>query len=180
MVDAFKSIVVLVLIIIGFIAYPALRIADRSDDISRQAAAAAVTEFVDTTRGKGYIAVSDYETLLGKLNGTGVVFDIQLEHYRKTIQPVYTDPNNTSTFQNRFTVDYIGTFTKDILDKLYPYTVVADEHRRYKMHAGDLMQVRVESLGSTLGGRLQGMLYGKMADIPLMASYGGMVRSEAP
>lgn len=180
MVDAFKSIVVLVLVIIGFIAYPALRISDRSDDVARMAAASAVTEFVDTTRGKGYIAVSDYETLLGRLDGTGIVFDIQLEHYRKTIQPVYTDPNNPSTFQNRFTVEYIGTFTKDILDRLYPGTILSEEQLRYPMHSGDLMQVRVRSIGTTLHSRLQGMLYGRNADVPILASGGGMVRSEAP
>lgn len=180
MVDAFKSIVVIILVIIGFIAYPALRIADRSDEISRQAAASAVAEFVDTTRGKGYIAVHDYETLLGKLDGTGIVFDVQLEHYRKTIQPVYTDPHNPTTFENRFTVEYIGVFTKDILDQLYPDTVMDDEKRRYPMHAGDLLQVRVQSIGTTLGSRLQGMLHGSTANIPILASDGGMVRSEAP
>lgn len=180
MVDAFKSVVVLILIIIGFVVYPALRITDRSDEVSRQAAASAVQEFVDTTRGKGYIDVRDYETLLGQLDGTGAVFDVQLEHYSKTIQPYYTDPNSPATFQNRYTIEYIGTFTRDILDKLYPYTVVNEELRRYPMHTGDLLQVRVQSKGTTLNSRLQGMVLGSTTHIPILASYGGMVRSEAP
>ncbi len=187
MVDAFKAIVVLVLIIIGFIVYPAARIADRSDDVARHAASSAVEEFADTVRGKGYIAARDYETLRARLDGTGLVFEVQLEHYRRTIQPVYSDPNNSSTFQNRYTIEYVGSFSKDILDRIYPTpgTFEAsrpadDLVRRYPMHAGDLLQVRVQSRGTTLGSRLQGMLFGQTAEVPILAAAGGMVRSEAP
>ncbi len=181
MVDAFKAIVVIVLLVIGFMIYPAMRVADRTEELARQAAGSAVEEFVDTVRGKGYVAPIDYNILLRRLDGTGMVFDVQLEHLKKTIQPVY----NGSTFTNRFTIEYIGSFTLDILDKVYPdpsSTPIAedDERRYYGMQAGDLFQVRVQSKGQSLSSRLRNIMFRSGTDIPIMITYGGMVRSEAP
>jgi hypothetical protein len=182
MVDAFKAIVVLVLLIVGFMIYPAIRVADRTEELAHKAATAAVEEFVDTVRGKGYVEPRDYDILLRKLDGTGMVFDVQLEHYLKTVQPVYVG----GVFQDTFRVEHIGYFALDILEVLYPtdpaMLLLASDSadRRYKMHAGDLFQARVESKGRTLSSRLRGMLFRSSTDVPIVIAYGGMVRSEAP
>ncbi|GGA17740.1 hypothetical protein GCM10008018_72340 [Paenibacillus marchantiophytorum] len=146
-----------------------------------QVSDAAITQFVDTVRGKGYVDVRDYNQFLRSLDTSNAVFDVTLERYKKVIEPTYTNPNNFGTFQQTFTVRYDGYFTKEILSTLYPSAQLADDDasRRYTMHVGDLFNVRIQSRGITLAGRLRSFLFRGQA-VPIAIKKGGMVRSEAP
>ncbi|WP_189021055.1 hypothetical protein, partial [Paenibacillus marchantiophytorum] len=119
-----------------------------------------ITQFVDTVRGKGYVDVRDYNQFLRSLDTSNAVFDVTLERYKKVIEP-YTNPNNFGTFQQTFTVRYDGYFTKEILSTLYPSAQLADDDasRRYTMHVGDICNVRIQSRGITLAGRLRSFLF---------------------
>jgi hypothetical protein len=180
-IDAFKGSLIVVLLVIVFVVYPAYRQAEKTDDITDKTANAAIIEFVDTVRGKGYVDVRDYNVFLRSLDASRAVFDVSLEYYKKVTQPTYIDPNNDLTFQNNFTVRFDGYFTTDILNTLFPNTAIAedDSSRHYNMHEGDIFNVRIHSRGTTLATRLRTFLFhGKQVSI--VKKYGGMVRSEAP
>jgi hypothetical protein len=106
-----------------------------------------------------------------------------MEYYKKNLQPLYTNPDDYSTFQNSFSVRYDGYFSKDILEILYPSSgpllAADDPDRRFTMHVGDLFNVRLESEGTTLASRMRSLLFHSEM-IPVNLKYGGMVRSEAP
>ncbi|RUT39529.1 hypothetical protein EJP82_25965 [Paenibacillus anaericanus] len=181
MVDALKATFVILLLTIAFVVYPTLRTAEKHEETTRNIARNAVVTFVDTTRGKGYVDVRDYNQLLRSLDASGGVFEVTLERYQKLIQPTYTNPEDYTTFQHTFTVRYDGYFTSEILQVLFPSTNSPDDDpvRRYNMHAGDLFNVRIESKGTTLAGRMRSLLF-HGTNIPIIERYGGMVRSEAP
>lgn len=182
MADTLKGLIVVVLLVFAFGIYPAYRQAEVTERNIRMSANAAVEEFVDTVRSKGYIDVRDYKQFLDALDASYGVFDVQLEYYKKKLQPLYATPEDYSTFQNSFSVRYDGYFNKDILKILYPTgSVIAEDHpsRRFNMHTGDLFNVRLESKGSTLASRMRSFLF-RSSDIAIHVKYGGMVLSEAP
>ncbi|MBW7475215.1 hypothetical protein K0T92_10690 [Paenibacillus oenotherae] len=181
MADALKGAVVIVLLIIVFVIYPAYRQAENVEDNMRDAVNSAVVEFVDTARSKGYIEVSDYNLLLRSLDASRAVFDVQLEYYKKNIQPNYTNPDDIATFQDSFNVRYDGYFSKDILNVLYPdaFAEEDDPSRRWNMHVGDLINVRISTRETTLASRMRSFLFNS-AKTSIYVKYGGMVRSEAP
>lgn len=181
MVDALKGIVVAALIVFVFAVYPAYRDSGKIDDLTERAANAALTEFVDTVRSKGYIDVRDYKTFLKKLDSTSGVFDVKMEYYKKVIQPNYDNPTDFNTFKETFNVRYDGYYTKQILDILYPQNSLPDddESRQFKMHVGDLFNVRIESKGSTIASGIGSFLFHNL-NVPIVLKYGGMVRFEAP
>jgi len=181
MADTLKGIVVILLLVFAFIFYPAYRQSVQVEENIRDSATAVVKEFVDKVRSKGYADPSDYDVFLRSLDATQGVFDIQIEYYKKSIEPTYTNPNDYTTFQDSFHVRYDGYFTKQFLDVLYPNTSAAADHysRRFNMHAGDLFHVRIISQGETLAYKLRSVFF-QGASVPINITYGGMIRSEAP
>jgi hypothetical protein len=183
MADALKGVIIVILLAFVFGVYPAFRQSEVVERNTKLAANAAVVEFVDTVRGKGYVDAGDYELLLHSLDNSYGVFNVKMEYYKKNLQPLYGNPDDYSTFQNSFSVRYDGYFNKDILKVLYPDSgnslASDDPHRRFTMHVGDLFNVRLESEGTTLASRMRSLLFHSEL-IPVNLKYGGMVRSEAP
>lgn len=181
MVNAFKAILVLCLVILAFAIYPSYRNAVKIDQLTELAAREAMVEFVDTARGKGYIDVRDYKTFRNKLDKTSGVYNVKIEYQKKVLQPNYTNPDDFNTFEETFNVRYDGYYTKQILTTLYPSNTLADDDpsRRFNMYVGDLINVVIEPQGSTLASRLGGALFGG-GNALKVDKYGGMVRSEAP
>jgi hypothetical protein len=183
MADTLKGLIVVVLLVFAFAIYPAYRQSEVTERNIRMAANAAVMEFVDTVRAKGYVDVRDYRQFLDALDASYGVFDIRMEYYKKKLQPLYGNSEDYSTFQNSFSVRYDGYFNKEILSVLYPNSnsIPPDDHpsRRFNMHTGDLFNVRLESKGTTLAARMRSFLF-RIEGIPINLKYGGMVRSEAP
>lgn len=181
MADALKGVIVVILLAFAFGVYPAYRQSEVVERNTKQAANAAVVEFVDTVRAKGYVNVTDYNLFLHSLDASYGVFNVQMEYYKKNLQPLYTNPDDYSTFQNSFSVRYDGYFNKDILDVLYPSISLPEDDpgRRFTMHVGDMFNVRLASEGTTLASRMRALLFHSEV-IPVNMKYGGMVRSEAP
>ncbi|OXM15550.1 hypothetical protein [Paenibacillus herberti] len=183
MADAFKGIIVTVLLVFAFAVYPAYRQAEQAESNIRQQATAAAVEFVDRIRSKGYVDPSDYHLLTSALDSTGLLYQVQMEYYKKVLEPIYTDPNNFSTFQGSFSVRYDGYFTAEILNALYPAgnpPVPEDAaSRRFRMRAGDMFTLRLTSKETTMAGRMKSLIFREQS-APIAIKYGGMVRSEAP
>lgn len=181
LINFLRLFISVVLIIIGLVIYPTIRASDRTIDIAESVAEAATRDFVDSVRSKGYVDNVDYQIFIDTLSSTGVVFDVELEHYKKIYEPLYGDPLNFYTFTNQFEVIYDGYFTKDILDKLFPSSPLPPNSpdRRYEMRTGDLFNVRIVSVGKLPGSNLK-VLYGGEVDKVIAYNYGGMVRDEAP
>jgi hypothetical protein len=179
--DVVNYFVVVILLVAGFVIYPAMLVAEKHDKLAEKVADQALIEFVDLSRAKGYVDPRDYDVFIKKIGSSGLLFNVSLEYYKKRFQPNYIDPANFATFQNTFEVLYDGYFTNDILNILYPGTTVAEDSttRRYKMRVGDYFNVRIVSNEQKVSSIIRGT-FGFGADVPVPLSYGGMVRNESP
>lgn len=84
MADALKGVIIVILLAFVFGVYPAFRQSEVVERNTKLAANAAVVEFVDTVRAKGYVDVGDYELFLQSLDASYGVFDVQMEYYKKS------------------------------------------------------------------------------------------------
>lgn len=87
MADALKGVIIVILLAFVFGVYPAFRQSEVVERNTKLAANAAVVEFVDTVRSKGYVDVGDYELFLHSLDASYGVFDVKLEYYKRICNP---------------------------------------------------------------------------------------------
>jgi hypothetical protein len=179
--DSIKFIAVIVLLIVTAVIMPSVRTSERHDNNAETMAIRATQEFVDTTRSKGYIDNRDYTVFTRKLDYTGLVFNVTIEYNKKRYQPLYGDPNDFYSFTDKFEVMYEGYYNEDILNILFPGngTEQDDPSRRFNMRVGDLISVRVESMGTNVTSVLSRST-SKYPDVPIIYEDGGMIRDEAP
>ncbi|AGA60033.1 hypothetical protein Theco_4031 (plasmid) [Thermobacillus composti KWC4] len=161
--------------------WPVSEAYERQDDLSYMIAYNAVTNFVNAVRDKGYISPTMYNDFVQELQMTGNTYDIQLEHYHKRYNPVYSDPANPATFQNRFNVDYEGFYNNQIMPVLFPDSTEPknDESRKYKMAVGDYFYVKVRNTNQTNAGIIRDFLNGGLSEnTRIYIPYGGMILNE--
>ncbi|PAD71337.1 hypothetical protein [Paenibacillus campinasensis] len=170
------------LIISLMIMYPLYQAAERHDDQMQTVVHLTVTEFVDAVRTKGYISPQMYLEFNEKLGATGNLYDVKMEHRHKKYNPVYADPANPATFQNRFDTYYEGFYTDDIMRVLFPEANIPNDSdsRKYKLTESDFFKVSVVSKNRTLSTILKDfILVGNSGDTPrIVMRYGGMVLNE--
>jgi hypothetical protein len=75
--------------------------------------------------------------------GSEVLYEIEMEHYQKTYNPVYTNPADKNTFTGEYTVDYEGYYKDQIADVLFNNTTLPIDERQYKLQKDDLFSVTV-------------------------------------
>lgn len=182
MSNAISKFAAVMLALILMYIYPAAEASQRQDDLSRIVVYNAVTQFVDAVRNKGYLTPVMYEEFLTGIHATGNEFDVQMEHLHKKYNPEYQDAANPNTFQNEFNISYEGTYTSDVLVRLYPgnHLPKDDETRKYKLSAGDFFKVMIKNINRTPGTLMFDFLTGSLSgDASAIAfPYGGMVLNE--
>lgn len=180
MSDTLSKIVALVISVFLLFIFPVENLLARQDDITRIIVLNETTEFVDSVRNLGYITPLMYIQFRESLSATGNVYDITMEHIHFSIDPVYTDPVDMTSFQHDYKINRRITYTEEILERLFPGDSMAENNNcRYHLSAGDIFRVKVVNLNKTPSAKVQQMLL--MAELPagrIIVSYGGMVRDE--
>lgn len=175
------KILALLLIVVLIFIYPLSKELSQQDDLSYLLVHKATTEFVDAVRDKGYITPQMYEDFVQLIHKTGNLYDISLAHEQKRVVPVYTDPANPSTFQNRYETHYDGQYTSQILSVLFPNNTKPknDESRKYKLYVGDYFNVVVKNINRTTGDYIRDFINLNHTDRHrIYIPYGGMVLNE--
>lgn len=161
---------------------PAGESARRQDDLSKIIVYQSVTKFVDSVRMKGYITPQMYLDFMQEMDVTGNLYEIEMEHQHKKYEPVYDDPAEPGTFQDRYTVLYDAYFENEVLGYLFPQSELSleDQSRVYRLTAGDFFQVRIRSLNRTPSMLLfDALTASNSGDKPAISfPYGGMVLNE--
>lgn len=133
------------------------------------------TKFVDAVRNTGYLTSRMYQEYLDKLAATNVLFNVELEHQHKKYDPIYSDPMDLSTFQDDFSINYSGYYTKEILDVLFPNDSSISE--KYRFSQGDYFNVKVVNQNKTLATKLSQFIYGRnLPKETIIIHYGGMIK----
>lgn len=159
---------------------PLLNLALKQDDIGQIDVYSKTVEFVDTVRSQGYISPDTYTKFVNAIDSTGNIYDIKIILKKKKVIPVYTDPTQSSTFQETYNVVYEEVPMSEILDKIFPDVVPAkNTDAYYGCTKGDLFYVKVVNKNATTGTKLLRYLSISAPLEQILASYGGMIRDSA-
>lgn len=178
MSETLSKIAALVISILLLFIFPVENMLARQDDITKIVVLNETTKFVDSVRNLGYITPLMYMQFQESLSATGNSYEIIMEHIHNTIDPVYSDPADMTSFQHYYNVNQEITFTNEIMSALFPENQ-DDTVNRYYLSKGDIFTVKVVNISKTPATKVQQMLL--MTELPvnrITISYGGMVRDE--
>lgn len=143
---------------------PVSYMASKQDSITQTYVTTETAYLVDSVRNTGFLSKQMYESFLKKLDGTGQAYEIQLNHYKKTVDIT----------QEEYLQYYHGIYKEDILAQLFN-----QEKGRYLFHKGDFFSVKIVNKNKTMAARLQGIFYGSLfSKNQIQVVYGGAIRDE--
>ena len=118
MEDNIQTIIIYLIAAILLFIFPVYTAYEKKDDISYALALKYTQEFTNEVAQKGYLSRRDYDSFIAKLNTTGNMYAVQLEHEYSSIIPVvnYYD-FGTDELIKSVSLDY---YENDIEGKLAP------------------------------------------------------------
>lgn len=120
-----------------------------------------VVYFTDSIRNTGFLSANMYDDFLKKLANTGHSYKVQFEVYEKVWCSGQSEPI------------YRGTYTEEILDKIYT------KGERYEMHQGDFISICVLRTDAGMIERMLSIAGARgMEGCQIPIRYGGMIRDE--
>lgn len=179
--NALSKMTAFLITIIMLFLLPLLHHYERQEDLVRLNTHNAVTKFVDAVRNKGYLTPAMYNEFTEELALSRYEFEIELIHEQKTYVPVYTDPADSSTFQNQYMVTYENFYTPQIKKILFPDNSLPldSEDRRYQLMTGDYFKVAVKNSNRSPATVIWDFLtFGDSTGPEISIPYGGMVHNE--
>lgn len=181
MSNALSKMTAAILAVVLLYLFPAVQSAQREEDFRALTAYNTLVRFADAIRNKGYLSQGMYNDFVNELGAAGGDYKIDMELRHKKYHPEYSDPADTSTFLDRFSIHYEAYYDDDILPLLFPEQAVTggEEELTYKMQAGDYFTVTITNLSRTPLMIFNEFLYGTTrAGSSEVLSYGGMVLNE--
>lgn len=136
----------------------------------------AVEEFVDKARATGIITSTSYEEMIGRLDATGVTYDIYLTHTKTRVEPKVNEEDGSISVGASFsgTEEY---FKADIFASLYP-DAPSSGVTAYYMENGDFIKVVAQNNTPTLGSRMLRMIYPGYEGKNILVAKSGYVGNE--
>ncbi|AZK47386.1 hypothetical protein [Paenibacillus lentus] len=181
MSNALSKITAAILAVVLLYLVPAVQSAQREEDYRALMAYNTLVRFTDAVRNKGYLSRGMYNDFVNELATAGGEYMIDMEYRHKKYHPEYSDPADSSTFLDRFSVHYEAYYSQDILSILFPDEPALDkkEEPMYRMEAGDYFTVTITHLSRTPITVLYDFLYGETrTSSSEVLNYGGMVLNE--
>jgi hypothetical protein len=179
MSDMLSKVIALLIAVLLLYIFPVENMLARQDDITRVFVLNETTQFVDSVRNLGYVTPTMYLQFAEVLSATGNSYDIRMEHNHVSIDPLYTDPAELTSFQHDYRTNYKTTYTDEIMEALFPETSQPQTDIYYYLSRGDIFSVHVVNKNKTIASRVQEMLL--ITELPtkrIIVNYGGMVRDE--
>lgn len=175
--DILSKIVALILAVFLLFIFPTMNMFENQDNISRILVFNETTKFVDSVRNLGYITPRMYEEYNKKISATGNIYSIKMEHMHLKIDPIYTDVNDLSTFQENANSNYDNFYNDDILKILFSNKDMED--RKYTLNNGDYFTLKVSNNKSTMGTKIKELLLNiNLPEKNIVVNYGGMIKNE--
>lgn len=180
MSETLSKVFALIIAVLLLYIFPVENMLTRQDDIAGVFVLNETAEFVDSIRNLGYITPVMYRQFSQALATTGNRYVIAMEHRHVNIHPVYTNPDDITSFQHDYSSHYQTFYTDEIMETLFPVVNPPPADTHYYLSKGDLFTVQVVNENKTIATRVQELLL--MTDLPvrkIIVNYGGMVRDES-
>lgn len=119
MSETFSKITALVISVLLLFIFPTENLLSRQDDITQIIVLNETTEFVDSVRNLGYITPLMYMQFCEALSATGNIYEITMEHIHTSIDPIYTDPDDMTSFQHDYGINQRITYTEEKIGRAH-------------------------------------------------------------
>ncbi|WDV46956.1 hypothetical protein PV797_04460 [Clostridiaceae bacterium M8S5] len=174
--SSFSKVIAIIITCILLFVFPMMTLLERQDDTSRIYVLAQTTKLVDSVRNLGYISTNMYREFCEKLYATDNVYEIQMEHFHKNVDPVYIDTTDSSMFCDDININYIAYYTENITNAINNSN---NENKKYYFTKGDYFTVKVVNKNKTIATRLKDLVYNTcLPNENISIYYGGMVQNE--
>jgi hypothetical protein len=168
--NSFSKIIAFLLAAIIMFIGPLLYMAQKQDAITLAYVSNETGKFVDSIKNTGFLSRSVYMDYIRKIDITNHLYDIEITHSHKIVEPVYDEA--TGMFLNDFDTYYINTYEDEIFEAF-------DRAEDYYFSHGDFVSVTVVNRTKTMATKLMELIY--RYDVPdeqILVTYGGMIRDE--
>lgn len=148
--DSFGKIIALFLAAILMVVFPLVTMADRTDDVSKEAVQTATTQFTDKVRTSGTITLDDYEQYMQTIHATGNTFEPEILILQLDENPgvKVTQAEVTKIGESLYYNKYTSQVEKEL-----------DENGRMKLKQGDRIYVSVKNTNKTIAQLLRNFFY---------------------
>lgn len=150
---------ILLALVVLFLA-PAIYLSQQATGVNQYVVNEAAMSFVEQARTTGYITPELYLELVERLDATGELYRISLQHSAYQTSPVFGETGEVERVGEYF----VATYEEEIWN-----TLQAGEN--YEMNPDDYLSIEIRSRrGRTLRDRMLGTIF---------ATYGGRIRGKA-
>ncbi|MBS6559088.1 MAG: hypothetical protein KH355_02300 [Clostridiales bacterium] len=168
--ESFGKVISFFLITIILFIAPVYYMAIKQDSISQNYINKETADFVNTIRNTGSISKDTYNRFIKKLDATGNIYEIEIEHQHLVVNPVVDDNGNTT---EEISSSYSSTYEDDIFKELF------EGSGTYHFNKDDYVSVIVRNKNKTLATRVQEIVYQReLPTVQLVATFGGVIRDE--
>jgi hypothetical protein len=168
--NSFSKIIGIILAVILMFISPLLYMSQKQDTISQVVVQNETVELVNDIKNSGFISRVMYQNYISKIDKTGNLYNIEIVHSHKKIEPEI-DPN-TNTILESYNTYFYDTY----IDEIY---AVFDLGQDYYFKQGDYISFKVVNRNPTMAVKLMNIIYdGKVSDEQILVTYGGLVRDE--
>lgn len=168
--DAFGKIILFFVLSLLLFLSPAYYFAIKQDTIVQAIVYKDTVDFINTIKSTGKITQETYLRFLKKLDHTGNVYEIELEHQRMLMNPIILEDGSIQ--ENTISQQYYNYYTDDILKEI-------NNNHLYRLRKDDYISITVKNRNKTFGSKLQqALLNHNTDDTQIYVSYGGMIRDE--
>ncbi|HIS61651.1 MAG TPA: hypothetical protein IAC14_05285 [Candidatus Scybalomonas excrementigallinarum] len=168
--ESFGKVISFFLITIILFIAPVYYMAIKQDSISQNYINKETADFVNTIRNTGSISKDTYNRFIKKLDATGNIYEIEIEHQHLVVNPVVDDNGNVT---EDIASSYVSTYEDDIFKELF------EGSGTYHFNKDDYVSVIVRNKNKTLATRVQEIVYQReLPTVQLVATFGGVIRDE--
>ena len=149
---------------------PILYMAQKQDVLTQNYVSNETTKFVDSIKNTGFISASMYQEFVRKIDNTGNLYNITIEHAHLRVEP--NVDIETNIVMDDYDSYYYNTYEEAIFEAF-------DRGEDYYFNQGDYISVKVVNRNKTLAVRIMEAFY--KWDIPdqqILVTYGGMIRDD--
>ncbi|MBS6558750.1 MAG: hypothetical protein KH355_00560 [Clostridiales bacterium] len=163
--DSVGKIASIFLVVLLLFLAPLLLMEERKDLMLENYVLAKTDYLVEHIRSNGYLSPRMYQQYQQELNGTGMIYEIEMEHERAVYYP--------EEQSERLIKHYKNIYEDDIL-----FTVL-EQNRTYQMGRGDFFFMKVTSKSKSMASKLRSYFFISKSELPaIQVELGGRIRDE--
>ena len=116
----------------------------------------AIEEFVDDSCASGYISPSKYLLMANRINNTGNLYDVKIQHDAKVMMPLIE--GDTEVYGS-YVTSVVTYNREEILSEMFPLS--STENNNYPLGTGDYLSVSLSLKSPTPAGRFIAFMTGR-------------------